>query len=63
VTTKNTPPHYLLLSMLARSNLTPGEIETVKSNLIFATKTPLAGAMFQRGEADAVAIWEPYLSC
>jgi NitT/TauT family transport system substrate-binding protein len=29
---------------------------------VFATKTPLAGEMFQRGEVDAVAIWEPHLS-
>lgn len=62
VTTKHTPTHYLLLSMLNRSNLKPEEIEQVKSNLVFATKTPLAGEMYLRGEVDAVAIWEPYLS-
>ncbi len=62
VTTKHTPTHYLLLSMLNRSNLKPDEIEQVKSNLVFATKTPLAGQMFMRGEVDGVAIWEPYLS-
>jgi NitT/TauT family transport system substrate-binding protein len=62
VTTKHTPTHYLLLSMLNRSNLKPEEIEQVKSNLVFATKTPLAGQMFLRGEVDGVAVWEPYLS-
>jgi NitT/TauT family transport system substrate-binding protein len=62
VTTKHTPTHYLLLSMLNRSNLRPDEIEQVKSNLVFATKTPLAGQMFERGDVDGVAIWEPYLS-
>jgi outer membrane protein OmpA-like peptidoglycan-associated protein len=61
-TTKHTPTHYLLLSMLSRSNLTPAEIETVKSNFVFATKTPLAADIFQRGEADAAGLWEPYLS-
>jgi outer membrane protein OmpA-like peptidoglycan-associated protein/ABC-type amino acid transport substrate-binding protein len=61
-TTKHTPTHYLLLSMLARSNLKPAEIETVKGNLVFATQTPQAGEMFQRGDVDAVAIWEPHLS-
>jgi ABC-type nitrate/sulfonate/bicarbonate transport system substrate-binding protein len=61
-TTRNTPTHYFLLGLLKRSNLKPAEIETVKSNLVFATKTPLAGEMFQRGEVDGVAIWEPHLS-
>ena len=61
-TTRNTPTHYFLLSLLRRSNLSPAEIERVKSNLVFATKTPLAGEMFQRGEVDAVAIWEPHLT-
>ena len=62
VTTRNTPTHYFLINLLKRSNLTSAEVETVKSNLVFATKTPLAGEMFQRGEVDAVAIWEPHLS-
>jgi NitT/TauT family transport system substrate-binding protein len=61
-TTRNTPTHYFLLNLLKRSNLTPAEIEKVKANLVFATKTPQAGEMFQRGEVDAVAIWEPHLS-
>ncbi|HEY3356378.1 MAG TPA: phosphate ABC transporter substrate-binding/OmpA family protein [Polyangia bacterium] len=61
-TTKHTPTHYLLLSLLARSNLKPADIDQVKQNLVFVTKTPLAGDVFQRGESDAVAIWEPYLS-
>src|SRR6185436_11708520 len=61
-TTRNTPTHYLLLSLLDKSNLKPTEIESVKSNLVWATKTPEAGALFQRGEVDAVAIWEPHLS-
>jgi len=61
-TTRNTPTHYLLLSLLEKSNLKPAEIETIKSSLVFATKTPEAGALFQRGEVDAVAIWEPHLS-
>jgi outer membrane protein OmpA-like peptidoglycan-associated protein/ABC-type amino acid transport substrate-binding protein len=61
-TTRHTPTHYLILSMLARSNLTAAEIEQIKQNLVFATKTPLVGDMFQRGDVDAVGIWEPYLS-
>jgi len=61
-TTRNTPTHYLILSLLKKSNLKPDEIEKVKANLVFATKTPLAGEMFKRGEVDAVAIWEPHLS-
>jgi ABC-type nitrate/sulfonate/bicarbonate transport system substrate-binding protein len=61
-TTRNTPTHYFLLSLLEKSNLKPAEVETVKSSLVFATKTPEAGALFQRGEVDAVAIWEPHLS-
>lgn len=61
-TTRNTPTHYFLLSLLAKSNLTPAEIDTVKGNLVFATKTPQAGELFQRGEVDAVSIWEPHLS-
>lgn len=61
-TTRNTPTHYFLLSLLDKSNLKPAEIDTVKQNLVFATKTPQAGEMFQRGDADAVAIWEPHLS-
>ena len=61
-TTRNTPTHYFLLSLLEKSNLKPAEIDTIKSSLVFATKTPDAGALFQRGEVDAVAIWEPHLS-
>src|SRR5262249_37440933 len=61
-TTRNTPTHYLLLSLLRRSNLSAAEIEKAKANIVFATKTPLAGDMFRRGEVDAVAIWEPHLS-
>jgi NitT/TauT family transport system substrate-binding protein len=61
-TTRNTPTHYFLLSLLHNSNLKTAEVEKVKSNIQFATKTPLAGEMFQRGEVDAVAIWEPHLS-
>jgi NitT/TauT family transport system substrate-binding protein len=61
-TTRNTPTHYFILSLLRNSNLTQAEVEKVKGNLVFATKTPLAGEMFQRGEVDAVAIWEPHLS-
>lgn len=61
-TTRNTPTHYFLINLLRRSNLTAPEIDKVKSGLVFATKTPQAGEMFQRGEVDAVAIWEPYLS-
>ena len=61
-TTRNTPTHYLLLSLLKKSNLTPAEIEKVKTNLVFATKTPQAGELFKRGEVEAVAIWEPHLS-
>lgn len=61
-TTRNTPTHYFLIDLLKKSNLTPAEIDKVKSNVVFATKTPQAGEMFQRGEVDAVAIWEPHLS-
>lgn len=61
-TTRNTPTHYLLLSLLDKSNLKPAEIDQVKSQLVFAAKTPQAGEMFQRGEVDAVALWEPHLS-
>lgn len=61
-TTRNTPTHYFLLTLLDRSNLKAADIEQIKSNLVFAKKTPLAGEMFQRGEVDAVAIWEPHLS-
>lgn len=61
-TTRNTPTHYFTLTLLERSNLKPEEIETIKGNLVFAKKTPDAGEMFQRGEVDAVAIWEPHLS-
>ncbi len=61
-TTRNTPTHYFLINLLKRSNLTAAEIDKIKSNLVFATKTPQAGEMFQRGEVDAVAIWEPHLS-
>ncbi len=61
-TTRNTPTHYFLLSLLKKSNLKPDEIEKVKQNIVFATKTPQAGEMFKRGEVDAVAIWEPHLS-
>ena len=60
--TQVTPTHYLLLSLLEKSNLTPAEIDTVKGNLVFATKTPQAGELFRQGEVDAVAIWEPHLS-
>jgi NitT/TauT family transport system substrate-binding protein len=61
-TTRNTPTHYFLIDLLKKSNLSPAEVDKVKSNLVFATKTPQAGEMFQRGEVDAVAIWEPHLS-
>jgi NitT/TauT family transport system substrate-binding protein len=61
-TTRNTATHYFLLSMLKSSNLKPADIEKVKSSIVFATKTPLAGEMWKRGEVDAVAIWEPHLS-
>jgi len=61
-TTRNTATHYFLLSMLKSSNLKPAEIDKVKSSIVFATKTPLAGEMWKRGEVDAVAIWEPHLS-
>jgi NitT/TauT family transport system substrate-binding protein len=61
-TTRNTPTHYFLLTLLGKSNLGPEQLERIKSNLVFATKTPLAGEMFKRGEVDAVAIWEPHLS-
>ena len=61
-TTKNTPTHYFLINLLKRSNLTAQEIDTIKSNFDFATSTPKAGERFQRGEVDAVAIWEPHLS-
>lgn len=61
-TTRNTPTHYLLLSLLKKSNLTSADIDKVKSNIVFATKTPQAGELFKRGEVDAVSIWEPHLS-
>ncbi len=61
-TTRNTPTHYFLLTLADRTNLGAKDLETLKSNLVFAKKTPLAGEMFQRGEVDAVAIWEPHLS-
>src|SRR5436190_1208083 len=41
-TTRNTPTHYLLLTLLKKSNLKPDQIEKVKSNIVYATKTPLA---------------------
>ena len=47
-TTKNTPTHYLLMSLLDKSNLTPPQIEQVKSSLVFATKTPQAAELFMR---------------
>ena len=61
-TTRNTPTHYFTLTLLDRSNLNKNEIESIKSGFLFAKKTPDAGEMFQRGEVDAVAIWEPHLS-
>ncbi len=61
-TTRNTPTHYFLLSLLEKSNLKQADIDEVKSHLVWAVKTPDAGALFQRGEVDAVAIWEPHLS-
>jgi NitT/TauT family transport system substrate-binding protein len=61
-TTRNTPTHYFLLSLLKKSNLSPADVEKVKSNIVYATKTPLAGKMFERGEVEAVAIWEPSLT-
>ena len=61
-TTRNTPTHYLFLNLLEKSNLPKADIDKLKSNIVFATKTPLAGDMFRRGEVDAVAISEPYLS-
>jgi NitT/TauT family transport system substrate-binding protein len=61
-TTRNTPTHYFLLSLLEKSNLKQPEIDDIKSHLVWAVKTPDAGALFQRGEVDAVAIWEPHLS-
>ncbi|HEX7596896.1 MAG TPA: ABC transporter substrate-binding protein, partial [Polyangia bacterium] len=61
-TTRNTPTHYFLLTLFDRSNLKPNEIAIIKDSFVFAKKTPLAGELFQRGEVDAVAIWEPYLS-
>jgi NitT/TauT family transport system substrate-binding protein len=61
-TTRNTPTHYFLAYLLKRSNLSAAEVEKVKSNIVYATKTPLAGDMYRRGEVDAVAIWEPHLS-
>jgi NitT/TauT family transport system substrate-binding protein len=61
-TTRNTPTHYFTLTLLDRSNLNKNEIESIKSGFVFAKKTPDAGEMFQRGEVDAVAIWEPHLS-
>lgn len=60
-TTRNTPTHYFTLTLLDRSNLSRNEIESIKSGFVFAKKTPDAGEMFQRGEVDAVAIWEPHL--
>jgi NitT/TauT family transport system substrate-binding protein len=48
--------------LLDRSNLTPNEIELTKGNLVFAKKTPDTADLFMRGEVDAVAIWEPYLT-
>ncbi len=62
VTTRNTPTHYFLLTLFDRSNLSAADVTTIKDSLIFAKKTPQAGEIFQRGEADAVAIWEPHLS-
>jgi NitT/TauT family transport system substrate-binding protein len=61
-TTRNTPTHYFTLTLLDRSNLARNEIESIKNSFVFAKKTPDAGEMFQRGEVDAVAIWEPHLS-
>jgi len=61
-TTRNTPTHYFLLSLLGKSNLKPAEIDTIKSSLVFAQKTPDAATLFSRGEVDAVALWEPHLS-
>lgn len=61
-TTRNTPTHYFVLTLLERSSLDAPGIEQVKSGFVFAKKTPDAGEMFNRGEVDAVAIWEPHLS-
>lgn len=61
-TTRNTPTHYFSLVLLDRSNLTPNEIELTKGNLVFAKKTPDTADLFMRGDVDAVAIWEPYLT-
>ncbi|MFO0728573.1 MAG: OmpA family protein [Myxococcota bacterium] len=61
-TTRNTPTHYFALTLLERSSLKPADIDQVKAGFVFAKKTPDAGEMFNRGEVDAVAIWEPHLT-
>jgi NitT/TauT family transport system substrate-binding protein len=59
-TSKNTPSHYLLLTLLEKSNLGADQIDKLKP--VFVTKTEAAGDKFWRGEVDAAVIWEPYLS-
>lgn len=61
-TTRNTPTHYFALTLLERSSLKPADIEAVKAGFVYAKKTPDAGELFNRGEVDAVAIWEPHLT-
>jgi ABC-type nitrate/sulfonate/bicarbonate transport system substrate-binding protein len=59
-TTKNTPSHYLLLTLLEKSNLGPDQIDKLKPE--FVPNTEAVGDKFRRGAVDAAVIWEPYLS-
>jgi outer membrane protein OmpA-like peptidoglycan-associated protein/ABC-type taurine transport system substrate-binding protein len=61
-TTQNTPSHYFLLTLLAKSNLKPPQVDEVKRGIVFVPETRKAGEKFSLGEVQAAAIWEPYLS-
>ncbi|MGE0607567.1 MAG: protein kinase [Pirellulales bacterium] len=50
-------PHFLLLSLCEKFNVSTGEFETVQSASVAA-----AVELFCKGEADAVVCYEPFLS-
>lgn len=61
-TSRHTPSHYLLLTLLEKSNLDIEQVDRIKATLKLARTTADAGEMFRRGEVDAAVIYEPYLS-
>ena len=60
--TQFTPSHFLLLYLLAQSNLTPQERAEVEKNIVFTTDAPSAAAAFKAKQVDAAVTWEPDLS-